>query len=194
VRSPLPSLLAVGGILAGLSWAAPARADLSSWLFAGGGATSWTQGGADRALNGVISLDLGVGTSPDASFIVGGLVRTTTILDNGTDLALLARAATWGFQAGTFGVALDAGGYGRFWGGDPSYGFTGALNLGAPLGLTLSLQASIGARNASAFGAVAGIDLLRLTVYRQSLLDWWPNPSAAQETQKSARARGRTYW
>lgn len=187
MRSPLPSLLALGGLCAALSWTAPARADLSTWLFAGGGAMSWSQGGADRALNGAIGLDLGVGSSPDARFIFGGLVRTTTLFDQGTDLAVLARGATWGFQAGTFGLALDAGGYARFW-GDQSLGFTGALNLGAPLGITLSLQGSVGTKDASAFGAVAGIDLLRLTVYRQSLLDWWPNPSPAQENRKQARA------
>ncbi len=174
-------------MLAALSWAAPARADLSSWLFAGGGAMSWSQGGADPALNGAISLDLGVGTSPDARFIFGGLVRTTTLLDSGTDLAMLARGATWGFQAGRFGVALDAGAYTRFWGGK-SLGFTGAVNLGVPLGITLSLQGSVGSKDASSFGAVAGIDLLRLTVYRQSLLDYWPNPSPAQETRRDARA------
>lgn len=192
MRSPISALLAAGGALAALAWAAPARADLSSWLFVGGGATSLAQQDSERRLDGTLSFDLGVGTTPDARFIFGGLVRTTTLFGDGTDLALLARGATWGFQAGGFGLALDAGGYARFW-GSGSLGFTGALTLGAPLGLTVSLQTSIGTKGALAYGAVAGIDLLRLTVYRQSLLDWWPNPNPAQQERRDARGFGAIY-
>ncbi|WP_437299067.1 hypothetical protein [Sorangium sp. So ce426] len=37
-----------------------------------------------------------------------------------------------------------------------------------------------------AFGVIAGVDLLRLTVYRQSLLPLWPNPSPAQHRRDVA--------
>ena len=189
MRSPITSsLAAAAGLLAALAWAAPARADTSAWIFTGGGAMGWKQGGGDFTVNGALSFDIGVGTTPDAPFIVGGLFRMTPILGSGTDLGLLGRVATRGFQASQLGLALDAGGYARFW-GVGSTGFTGAVTLGAPLGLTLSLQGGVGTNDALAFGAVAGLDLLRLTVYRQSLLDWWPNPSPAQEPQKDAGAR-----
>jgi hypothetical protein len=36
-----------------------------------------------------------------------------------------------------------------------------------------------GVDHAFTFGAVAGIDLLRLTVFRKVGLNWWPNPSGA---------------
>jgi hypothetical protein len=50
------------------------------------------------------------------------------------------------------------------------------------------VQTEVGTDQALSFGAVAGIDLLRLTLYRQTLLNWWPNPSAA--SKKSARGLG----
>lgn len=176
----MASLLVLGGLLAPLAWSSSSRADTSAWIFAGGGAMNWKQGGGDFSVDSALSFDLGVGTTPDARFIFGGLVRATPLLGSGTDLALLARAATHGFQAAELGVAVDAGIYRRFW-GDTSTGFTGAVTLGAPLGLSLSLQASIGTKDAVGFGAIAGLDLLRLTVYRQSLVQWWPNPYPAQQ-------------
>lgn len=188
VRSPLPSsLAAVGGLLAALAWAAPARADASAWLFTGGGAMGWKQSGGDFTVDGALSFDIGAGTTPDAPFVFGGLFRLTPILGSGTDLGLLGRVATRGFQGAQLGVALDAGGYARFW-GVGSTGFTGAVTIGGPLGSTLSLQGGVGTNDALAFGVVAGLDLLRLTVYRQSLLDWWPNPSPAQELRRDASA------
>lgn len=90
--------------------------------------------------------------------------------------AILARAATHGFETGYFGIALDAGIYQRFW-GDGLTGFMGEIALGGPLGLELRLLGTRGTHEAVSFGAVAGIDLLRLTVYRTVLTDWWTNPS-----------------
>lgn len=188
MRSPIAYLLALSGLLAPLAWSSPSRADASAWYFAGGGAVGWKQGDGDLALDGALSLDVGVGTTPDASFIFGGLVRATPILGHGIDLATLARVATRGFQAGQFGLALDAGGYARLW-GERSVGAAGALTLGAPLGISLSLQASVGTNDAMAFGAIAGIDLLRLTVYRQSGLRVWPNPLPAQERREDVASR-----
>jgi hypothetical protein len=38
----------------------------------------------------------------------------------------------------------------------------------------------VGSNDALAFGGVLGIDFLRLTVYRKTLLDAWPNPYPVQ--------------
>jgi len=61
----------------------------------------------------------------------------------------------------------------------PRDGFTGSVSLGMPLGVTLMGTTQYGIDGAVSFGAVAGIDLLRLTLYRQTLLKWWQNPSSS---------------
>jgi hypothetical protein len=166
---------------------AAAHADASSWMFVGGGAMAHSEGDADLDTAGALSFDVGVGTSPRGVVIVGGLFRIAPLLGSGTDLAIVARGATRGFQAGDFGVALDAGSYVRFWTPETTGGFTGAVVLGAPMGLTLSLQGLVGGGDSLGFGAVAGIDLARLTVYRESGLDYWPNPLPAEHDRRSAR-------
>jgi hypothetical protein len=165
-----------------IAFASSARADASSWFFVGGGPIVWKQGATamDYGVSAAMQIDVGVGTTPDAPFIVGGLFRLEPIFGSGADLGLLLRGATKGFQAGGFGVAVDAGGYARFW-GDGSGGFQGGLTIGAPLGITLCLLGSVGSDSAKSFGVVAGIDFLRLTVYRQSMLDVWTNPLPAQQ-------------
>jgi hypothetical protein len=177
-------LLAAACALVPLALAAPARADASSWFFAGAGPVAWRQGADATSYNisAALQFDVGVGTSPDAPFIIGGLFRLAPILGSGSDLGLLLRGATHGFQAGGFGVAIDGGAYARFW-GDESAGFQGGITLGAPIGLTLSLLASVGSDDAKSFGATLGFDFLRLTVYRQTSLDAWPNPYPAQEAR-----------
>ena len=65
-------------------------------------------------------------------------------------------------------------------------GFSGGASLGMPLGFTLMFQTEIGVDNAYAFGVVAGLDLLRLTLYRKTLLNWWQNPQPGATPQKSA--------
>lgn len=148
-------------------------------MFVGSGPVAHKQGDADMEVDPSLVFDLGVGTTPDARFVFGGLFRLQTIFGSGSDLALLARGATRGFQAGDFGIALDAGGYARFWGTE-SAGFVGGATLGAPLGLTLALTAHVGTDSSLGFGAVAGLDFARLTAFRQTLLDWWPNPLPVQ--------------
>lgn len=176
MRSTLPVLVAALSSLAGLAIASPARADVSAWAFAGGGALAWKQGTDKLAANGTIAIDVGAGTTPEGRFIFGGLFRIQPIIGHGTDLSVLARFCNHAFQAGDFGVALDAGAYARFW-GTKSAGFAGGVTVGLPLGFSLAFQAQAGSDNAVAFGGVAGLDLLRLTVYRQTLLKWWQNRS-----------------
>lgn len=150
-------------------------------MYVGGGAFGWKSEAAQSfSKNGAMALDCGVGTTPDASFILGGYFHIQPMFGAGTDLALALRGATHGFQAGDWGFAIDAGGYARFW-GEQSYGFFGGPVLGAPLGFELHLDTEIGTAKAVALGATAGLDLLRLTVYRQSLNNYWYNPSTAQQ-------------
>jgi hypothetical protein len=153
-------------------------------MSAAAGPISWKQGEADYQIDPALQFDIGVGTTPENRVIVGGLFRVTPLLGSGTDLAVLLRGTTRGFQQGGFGLALDAGGYARFW-EENSYGFTGGLVLGAPFGLTLSLQGALGTKNAVALGGVLGIDFLRLTVYRKTMTDIWPNPYSSPHTARA---------
>jgi hypothetical protein len=107
--------------------------------------------------------------------VVGGVFKTLTFFGRGTDLALTFRTATGGFVRGGFGVALDLGGYERFW-ETGSEGFIGALVLGAPLGLQLTATTQQGTNDLHAYTATLGIDFLRLTVYRNVGGGYWPNP------------------
>lgn len=175
----------------GLTSAEAARADATAWAFLGGGGVAWKQPPhqapgqppgpvtsstqPDLGLQGAMNIDVGVGSSAENPFILGSLFRLMPVIGHGTDLAILGRLTTRHFQSGDFGLALDAGAYGRFW-GERSSGFLGEFVLGGPLGLELRLFGSKGTNDAVAFGAVAGVDLLRLTVYRGSLLNWWQNP------------------
>jgi hypothetical protein len=166
-----------------------AKADPSAWAFVGGGATTWRSAVTPSfTTNASMSMDFGVGTSPDGKFILGGYYHLQPIFGSGTDMAAALRIASHGFQAGDWGFAFDAGGYARFW-GEQTFGFFGGPVLGAPAGLELHLDTELGSKQGVSFGATAGVDLLRLTVYRQTLLDHWYNPSPAQQNRKALLPR-----
>jgi len=154
--------------------AAPARADVSSWLFLGGGASGvfrpHTSGHGDAALQ----IDAGLGSTPAAPVVVGGLFRLQTHFGDGTDVGIFLRTATGGFVRGTWGGALDLGAIERTWG--PAPGYAGSLVLGGPWGLTLSLGAARDGNEVSTVTAVFGVDLARLTVHRTTGYQWMPNP------------------
>jgi hypothetical protein len=159
--------------------ARPARADVTSWLSASGGATSIVEQDGDASkTRASMRLDLGVGSRPTGAFVVGGLVRTSTYFGAGTDMGTAVRLATGGFARGTWGVALDAGVYSRAW-GTGSWGGLGSFAVGGPFGLQVSLDATRGSEGAQTLGAFLGVDLLRLTAWRTSGLGWFPNPSPA---------------
>lgn len=184
----LPRALAASAALFGLV-ALPrvARADASAWGFVGAGPMFWKQTPSNPAANSAtpsklslsptLVFDAGMGTSPEGKFIVGGLARVMPVIGHGTDLGLMVRGATGGFQGG-LGLALDLGGYWRSW-GDNAGGFMGDLVFGGPVGLELRLTATVGSRDGLGLSAVAGIDLLRLTVFRKNTLSMWPNPNPA---------------
>lgn len=183
--SRLVAGLAVFGVTSAV--AGVAHADTSAWVSANGGTAVYSMDGSDVVVRGTMAFDAGVGTSPTAPFLFGGLFRLAPILPEGVDAMFLARGATGGFQTGDFGVALDLGGYIRSFGPDsPSGGFAGSLVLGAPLGFQLTLTGQVGTAATYGGSATLGLDLLRLTVYRQTLTDWWPNPSSPGDATRAA--------
>ena len=163
-----------------LAFPAAAWADASAWAYAGGGALLLKEGSEQLTPRGAMSFEYGMGTNPDGKFIIGGLFRLTPVVDLGPDMALCVRAATHGFQASQFGAAIDIGYFQRLW-GSYSSGATATLTIGFPLGFSLGLHGIYATNETMGFGAMVGIDFLRLTIYRQVLLDAWPNPYPAHE-------------
>jgi hypothetical protein len=153
-----------------------ARADVSSWFYTGVGvlATHHDQSPTDRPFT--MQIEMGVGTPPHGSVIIGGVLKSVTFFGDGTDLALVMRGASGAFVRGGFGFALDAGVFQRWWGPTDSTGFMGSVVLGAPLGLQLAATIERGLNDVQTYGATLGIDFLRLTVYRTALRSFWPNP------------------
>jgi len=163
-------------------WAAPARADVASWLFVGGGPSVLDRPSADRTVAGSLQLDTGLGTSPSRLLAVGGLLRMHTRFGDGSDFGLLVRTATRGYSLGDFGAAIDLGGYLRTW-GDQKPGLGGTLSLGAPWGITLNLDAGLGPNDVRTYAAVLGLDLARFTIYRSTGTGWWSNPFPSPRTE-----------
>jgi len=161
-----------------LAWPGLARAEITSWVFVGGGPSWLSEQKRSYQLEPTLQLDLGLGTPPSGDAIIGVLGRSSTYFGRGTDFALALRAATGGFARGDWGVALDAGAYKRWWGME-SHGPLGSVQLGAPYGLQLSVNTSFGTDDHRTYGVMLGIDFLRLTVYRLGGEQWWPNPRPA---------------
>jgi hypothetical protein len=165
-------------VLAVLVLSSPARADVSSWVSAAAGATM-LEDRLGRSTAPTLELKTGIGTPPLGGFLaVGGLLQLQTHFGKGTDLGLVARFATKGYVLGDFGVALDLGGYQRFY-GERSRGGLGALVLGAPWGFFLSAGGGLGTKDERHGGLVLGIDFARLTVYRDVGTSSFPNPHPA---------------
>ncbi|MEZ4297854.1 MAG: hypothetical protein R3B70_23055 [Polyangiaceae bacterium] len=180
-------LSALGLVLA----AREAHAGPSAWASIGGGAVGWKQGAEvpEYRADGAMFFEGGVGMPSRYPVIVGGLFRVVPLLASGTgaDLAWLVRVCNRGYQVGGFGVAADVGLYARTW-GTPSQGFAGSLSLGAPLGLAASFHVMAGSDELLSFGGSISIDLLRLTLFRETLQNWWPNPEV--NTRKLPTASG----
>lgn len=171
-------LTSVLGTLALLLSAGRARADVSSWAYVGGGATTLKQHNLELKVDPTLAIETGIGTAPSHPLVVGGMFKLQALFGNGADLGVSLRLATRGFVTGNFGLALDAGPYRRFWGAGSSGG-QASLVVGAPWGITLSLGGGVGTNDARQFGATLGIDFARLTVYRLTGENWFPNPHPA---------------
>lgn len=189
MRDRISLCLGAAAFVASALVSASARADVSAWLQASAGQTTWRHRSQDFRVDGTISIDAGVGSSPKGVVVIGGLARVIPYTGSsmGADVALLARGATRGFMTGPFGVALDAGVYGRAW-GVGSAGFAGGVTLGGPLGLSLSATIFAGSGDTIAIGSVLGVDFARLLLFRDQLRERWPNPRPAD--RQVARARG----
>jgi hypothetical protein len=182
----LPKLqagIALGIALAVTSVALPVRADVSSWLYVGAGPSALRDESRDWEVQPSLQLETGLGSSPAARWIVGGVFRTHTHFGQGTDIALLVRTASHGFVNGDWGAAFDVGPQLRWWGSD-STGIAGSLVMGAPWGITANLGGSYGGRDAVALSATLGIDLARLTIYRTTGSSWWKNPFPAYRPEE----------
>lgn len=181
------SLLTLGVAAATVTAASSAAADVSSWLAIGGGYTLQHNAVAsqtDRAT--ALGFSLGVGSTPRAPIVVGGVIRTLTFFTLGTDLSLSARVASGGFARGQWGLAVDVGAVGRWWkeGDYGRYPLQGVVTLGAPWGLQVAMGAQFwnidGDPQARGGFAALEIDLLRLTVMRHGATDrLWYNASPA---------------
>jgi hypothetical protein len=169
-----------------------ARADVSSWMAVGGGyaaqtlASGSSNGGWSSDWVPVIDYSIGVGTSPTAREVVGGLIRGETFVGLGTDLGVAARFASGSFARGDWGIAFDVGAAWRSW-QNSLYGewpVQAVLTAGSPWGLQLAVGVEIssvpGGSPADCLFAALEIDFLRLTVTRQGSSErWWFNPSPA---------------
>src|SRR6188768_1402861 len=137
--------------LGALTWAGQARADVSSWAYVGGGASSIKQQNLELKMDPTLAIEAGMGSTPKHPVIVGGMFKLQALLGDGADLGVSLRVATRSFVTGNFGLALDAGPYQRFW-GEGSTGGQASLVLGAPWGITLSLGGGVGSNDARHFG------------------------------------------
>jgi hypothetical protein len=155
------------------AWPRAARAQASSWLYVAGGAGVLDAG--ERESHPLLQIDSGLGTSARHPLVLGGMFRIQGYFGAGVDLGLVSRLVTRGFARGDFGVGVDAGVYQRWW-GEESRGFVGNLVFGAPWGLTLITGLTAGSGDQRLYFASLGLDLARLTVHRQSGLNWFANP------------------
>lgn len=162
-----------------------ARADVSSWLFLGGGAGLAKTPVAGYDVVPSMRLATGMGTDPAKPWAVGGLVRIETLFGRGSDLSAVLRVADNGFVNGDWGLALDVGPFARYWGTPNVFGATGTVVLGGPWGLELELGGLLGNHETRGLSATLGIDLARLTVYRQSGSSWWKNSFPAVRSESS---------
>jgi len=164
--------------LALLCAARPARADVSSWVFAGGGVSQLAQNALSSRTVASMRVHFGMGTDPSHPLIFGGLFSWEPHFGYGSDLSLSLRTATRSYVNGGLGLALDLGPYERFW-GEGSVGGAGTLWLGAPWGVSLGVGGSVGSHEARSFSAILGIDFARLTVYRNTGTSAFLNPFPA---------------
>jgi len=167
-----------------LSFERSAKADVSSWLFVGSGVTQLGKFGSENSYRPTLRLATGLGTDPSKPFVIGGLARIDTMFGRGTDLTAALRLADNGFVNGNWGLALDLGAVARYWGPD-IFGGSTTLIAGAPWGLQLEIGALLGSHDTQSFSAIFGVDLARLTVYRQSGSSWWKNTFPAVRPESS---------
>ena len=172
--------LAGMAVLAALATTVPARADVSSWLFAGLGPSVDFRDGRASSTHLSMQIETGLGTDPSHPAVFGGLMRLHPHFGLTTDWSLLLRGASRGYVQGDWGFALDLGGYQRL--SEDQRGLVGSLTFGAPWGITLSNSCATAFDDELLTSFVLGVDLARLTIYRTAGTNWWPNPNLAPES------------
>jgi hypothetical protein len=170
-----------------VSFSATAHADVSSWLALGGGyGLEHSDQSGNTLSNGAFSALIGVGTTPRASVVAGGVFRSLSNFSTGTSLSLSVRLASGGFARGDWGLAVDLGPAVRWWSAGDYWTLPlqGVVTLGLPWGLQVGIGSdmwNLGGISQTRGGfALLELDLLRLTVMRQGSTDHiWRNPSPA---------------
>jgi hypothetical protein len=164
-----------------------AKADVTTWLALGAGiAVDHATAGNVTNVNPAFSATMGVGSDPSHHWVVGGVFRSMSRFNEGTDISLSLRVTTGSFSRGDWGVGFDLGPALRLWANNDygTYPLQGAVIFGAPWGLQATLGSDIvnlGGHPAS-LGAFAVIefDLLRFTLMRQGSSEtYWKNPLPA---------------
>lgn len=155
-----------------------ARADMAAWLSVGFGPSRLQAAGVDPHWRYHLPFDVGMGAPPSLPVFVGVGARIDPYFLDGFDYAAYARVATRSYVTGNWGVALDGGGYFRRF-APGSTGWLTTLNIGGPWGFVLSGNYETGSNDAKTTSITLGIDLLRLTVFRLSGEQQWPNVNPA---------------
>lgn len=183
-RSTRLAALASVALAATAALNGPARADSASWVKVAGGGSAFAQDELDREAGALLEVEAGLGTDPSHWLVVGGVLKTLTHFGNGTDLVIAQRTTTSGFSNGTWGAALDIGGFARFWGQD-STGVVATAIAGAPLGINVGLTGGVGSNGGRLFALTVGIDWARLTAHRGDG-GWWRHYPLPLESAQGA--------
>ncbi len=129
---------------------------------------------------GALSIDTGIGTPATSSFVWGGVFHGAERFGHGLDLGGALRLAMGSYARGDFGLGLDLGSEYRF-GDDNGVAGAARLVLGAPWGISASAGGSYGADEVKVLLFTVGLDFARLTVHRETGLNWFPNPQRSPE-------------
>ena len=176
--------LVAASAAASATFCSPAHAELSSWFSVGVGDAKLQWAGTPRHDRLMLPVDVGFGLPPSLPIIAGIGVRETTYLGDGPDWGAYLRLTTRGYVTGGWGAALDAGGWFRTF-AVGSTGLSGRLSIGVPFwGLFVAGEYAQGTNDAKNMAAFVGIDLLRLTVYRLSGEQRWPNVNPAWRPER----------
>lgn len=131
----------------------------------------------------LLGLDLGLGTTPLASFVFEGLLHMDFPTDWGGDFGGGLRLATGPYARGEWGFALDLLSEYRVAEIGGAQG-TARLILGSPWGFFLGVEGNYGEGEAAGFGCTLGFDFARVTVHRRKGTDLVPSPLASPDPRE----------
>jgi hypothetical protein len=168
LRLGLPTLFAV------CAGSGNARADSAAWFQLGGGGTVLTTR-SSTSVAPTLDVLTGFGTDPAASWALGPVLRFQYHGGQGVELTPALRVAQGAYTRGSLGVAFDLGPWFRLFDGAAT-GAQVAVSVGGPWGTVATIHGAFANDTAHAVGLLVGFDLLRLTVFRESGENYWPNP------------------